>query len=102
MGSCRPRFAIVAVVLAALVIAPPAAAASRNAGIAALQVGLRARGLYAGTIDGIKGSATTRAVKRFQRRAGLPAEGITGPKTRPAPGSSSRTPFGSRPHKNAA
>ena len=75
MGSRRPRFAVLVLVLAGLVLAPPAVA-SRNAGIAALQVALRARGLYAGTIDGVKGRATTQAVKRFQGRAGLPADGV--------------------------
>src|SRR5207249_5849907 len=86
MGSRRPSFAILAMVLAGLVLGPPALA-SRNAGIAALQVALRARGLYAGTIDGVKGRATTRAIKRFQSRAGLPANGVAGATTRLAPGS---------------
>src|SRR4051794_10582930 len=95
MGSCRPRFAVVALVLAALALAPPALA-SRNAGIAALQVALRARGLYAGTISGVKDSATPRAVKRLQGRAGLPADGVVGPKTRRALGSYGRHLFGTR------
>src|SRR5436190_974849 len=70
MGSRRPSFAILALVLAGFVLAPPALA-SRNAGIAALQVALRARGLYAGTIDGVKGRASGRRSRprRYLRRA---------------------------------
>ena len=103
MGSCRHRFALVALVLAALALAPsPAAAVSRNAGIAALQVALRARGLYAGTIDGVKGRATTQAVKRFQGRAGLPADGVVDIKTRRALGSYGRYLFGTRTLKKGA
>jgi murein DD-endopeptidase MepM/ murein hydrolase activator NlpD len=82
--------------VAAVVFAPPAAA-SRNAGIAALQVALHARGLYTGTIDGLSGPATARAVKRFQRRAGLAADGIAGPRTRAALGRYGRHLLGSRP-----
>jgi hypothetical protein len=95
MGSRRPRFAVLFVVLAGLVLAPQAVA-SRKAGIAALQVALRARGDYAGTIDGINGRATTRALKRFQRRAGLPADGIVRPSTRRAFGSYGKHLFGTR------
>src|SRR5436190_12729378 len=103
MGSCRHRFALVALVLAALALAPsPAAAVSRNAGIAALQVALRARGLYAGTIDGVKGRATTLAIKRFQSRAGLPANGVAGAKTRLALGSYGRHLLGTRTLKRGA
>jgi murein DD-endopeptidase MepM/ murein hydrolase activator NlpD len=77
------------------VLAPPAAG-SRDAGIAALQVALHARGLYAGTIDGLRGPATTAAVERFQRRAGLPVDGIAGPRTRLALGRYGRHLLGSR------
>ena len=95
MGTCRPRVLAFLIVLAALVLAPPAGA--YNAGIAALQVALHKRGLYHGTIDGLKGPATTRAVMRFQRRAGLPVDGIAGPRTRRALGRYGRHLLGSRP-----
>jgi Peptidase family M23/Putative peptidoglycan binding domain len=81
--------------VAALVLAHPAAA-SRDAGIAALQVALHARGLYTGTIDGVSGPDTASAVKRFQRRAGLRADGIPGPRTRGALGRYGRHLLGSR------
>ena len=70
---------------------------SRDAGLAALQVALQSRGVYAGSIDGIKGPATTRAIKRFQRRAHLPADGVPGPKTRRALGAYGKHLLGSRP-----
>src|SRR5919198_620633 len=95
MGSRLPRFAVLALVLAGLVLAPPAAA-SRSAGVAALQVALRARSFYAGTIDGVKGAATIHAVKRFQRSAGLPADGEVDPATRRALGRYGRYLFGTR------
>jgi hypothetical protein len=97
MRTCRPRSVVALLaVAAALALAPPAAA-SYNAGIAALQVALQARGLYVGTIDGVKGAGTTAAVKRFQRRAGLPVDGVVGAKTRKALGSFGRHLLGSRP-----
>jgi murein DD-endopeptidase MepM/ murein hydrolase activator NlpD len=95
MGTCRPRSLAALIVLAALVFAPHAGA--HNPGVAALQVALHKRGLYSGTIDGVKGPATTRAVMRFQRRVGLPADGIAGARTRQALGRYGRHLLGSRP-----
>ena len=101
MRNCRPGLAVLSLVAAALVVAP-AAVANGNAGVAALQVALRARGLYVGTIDGLRGPATTTAVKRFQRRAGLPVDGMAGPRTRRALGRYGRHPLGSRPLRRGA
>jgi peptidoglycan hydrolase-like protein with peptidoglycan-binding domain len=83
-----------------LVLAPalagPATATAANPNVAALQVTLRARGLYNGTIDGISGPATQAAVRRFQRRAHLSADGIVGPRTRRAMGHYGRHRFAQR------
>jgi murein DD-endopeptidase MepM/ murein hydrolase activator NlpD len=81
--------------LAALVLAGPTAAAG-SPGVAALQVALRSKGLYLGTIDGVRGPQTTAAVRRFQRRAPLAVDGIAGPQTRRALGRLGRHRLGSR------
>jgi peptidoglycan hydrolase-like protein with peptidoglycan-binding domain len=96
MRTCGLRFAALPIVLASLVLVSPALG-SRDAGLAALQVALQSRGLYAGSIDGVEGSATTRAIKRFQRRAGLSVDGIPGPQTRRALGAYGKHLLGSRP-----
>jgi len=95
MRTFRRRLAVLPFVLVALVLAPTAAG-SRDAGIAALQVALHSRDLYTGTIDGLRGPATTAAVRRFQRRAGLPVDGVAGPRTRRALGRYGRHLLGSR------
>jgi murein DD-endopeptidase MepM/ murein hydrolase activator NlpD len=95
MGACGHRLTVVLVVLAALLLPSPAAA-TRDAGVAALQVALHARGLYAGSIDGLKGPLTTAAVKRFQRRTGLAPNGIAATSTREALGRYGRHVLGSR------
>ena len=85
---------------ATLLFAAPAAA--RNADVAALQVGLQARGLYAKSIDGLRGPATTAAIKRLQRRAGLTINGVPGVQTRLALGRYGRHVLGSRPLSHGA
>jgi len=95
MGACGPRLGIVLLVLLALAL-PARAEASRDAGVAALQVALHARGLYTGSIDGLRGPLTTAAVKRFQRRAGLTPNGVAATSTRAALGRYGRHVLGSR------
>ena len=65
-------------------------------GVAALQVALRARGLYAATVDGIRGPLTREGVRRFQARRGLAVDGIAGPRTRAALGWRGRPGLGRR------
>ncbi len=96
MGACGLRLSVVLLVLGALLVRPPAAA-SHDAGLAALQVALHDRGVYAGSIDGLKGPLTTAAIKRFQRRAGLAPNGLARTSTREALGRYGRHVLGSRP-----
>jgi murein DD-endopeptidase MepM/ murein hydrolase activator NlpD len=81
--------------LSALALAGPALAAGDDA-VAALQVGLRAKGVYVGTIDGMLGPETTDAVRKLQRRAGLAVDGVAGANTRKALGRYGRPALGTR------
>ena len=72
------------------------ARAGRTANVAALQVGLQARGLYGGTIDGVMGPGTRRAVRALQRRAGIAVDGVPGPQTKRALGRYARHRLGDR------
>ena len=78
-----------------LLAASPAAADS-NPQTVGLQVALRAHALYKGEIDGIRGPATARAVRIFQRRRHLAVDGIPGPQTRRALGRLGVPLFGKR------
>jgi murein DD-endopeptidase MepM/ murein hydrolase activator NlpD len=93
--SFKALITLLAVVLASLVLAGETAAAGRP-GVAALQVALRAQGLYLATIDGVRGPQTTRAVRLFQRRAGLTVDGVAGPRTKRALGRLGRPRLGAR------
>jgi peptidase M23-like protein/putative peptidoglycan binding protein len=95
----RTRLAL-ALPLLVVALALPAAgrgAAAMNPSVAALQVALRDHGLYRGTIDGIRGPATTRAIRRLQRHARITVDGVPGPQTRRALGRFARHRLGSRP-----
>ena len=59
---------------------------SRGQEVRTIQTKLKRWGYYAGNVDGIYGSQTLAAVKRFQRKNGLTVDGIAGKKTLEAMG----------------
>ena len=70
--------------LAALIPAAEAATykkGSSGAVVSQIQTKLKNWGYYAGDVDGIYGSATERAVRTFQRKNGLTADGKAGAQT---------------------
>jgi murein DD-endopeptidase MepM/ murein hydrolase activator NlpD len=81
-----PRLAAAALLAVVLLLWSPGPAAGSSGNVAALQVALRARGLYLGDVDGLRGPLTRAGVIRFQRRRGLLVDGIAGPQTRRALG----------------
>src|SRR5204862_6128991 len=85
-----------AVAVVALGSAPAGARAAGSPSVAALQVALTGRSLYSGTIDGVMGPATRAGVVRVERRAGLPQDGVAGPRVRRKLGRLGRHPLGSR------
>ena len=54
---------------------------SRGDLVRQLQTRLRSWGYYSGTVDGVYGAKTESAVRAFQKRNGLTADGIVGQKT---------------------
>jgi murein DD-endopeptidase MepM/ murein hydrolase activator NlpD len=74
----------------------PAVTMGARSSVAALQVALRSKGLYAATVDGVDGPLTRDAVRRFQGRRGLVVDGIAGPRTRGALGWRGRPRLGRR------
>lgn len=84
---------LVAVVVATCVLVPDGTAdavvlqqGSTGTNVRTLQQKLKNWGYYSGSVDGIFGSATKEAVKYFQRRNGLTADGIVGSATAAALG----------------
>ncbi|MBQ5991587.1 MAG: spore cortex-lytic enzyme [Clostridia bacterium] len=59
---------------------------SRGDDVSAVQKRLKQWGYYSGSVDGIFGYATERAVKWFQEKNGLTADGVVGEKTAAALG----------------
>jgi peptidoglycan hydrolase-like protein with peptidoglycan-binding domain len=83
-------------VAATVLVAPNPSLAAGTPKVAALQAALWQRGLYHGDLSGVMNRATVRAVKRLQRSAGLAADGVVGPKTRPLLGTLGAPALGSR------
>ena len=54
---------------------------SRGSEVSKIQTKLKNWGYYTGSVDGIYGSSTLSAVKKFQRKNGLTADGIAGKTT---------------------
>ncbi len=54
---------------------------SRGDEVRQIQKKLKSLGFYKGSIDGIYGTATKKAVIAFQKNCGITADGIAGPKT---------------------
>ena len=91
------RSLAVTLLLALACAFPSVAQAVGNPDVAALQVALKARGLYAGSVDGAMGPDTKAALRRFQSRRGLAVDGVAGPNTRLALGQyGRRAPLGRR------
>ena len=84
---------IIVLLLTGLATAPASAAGPDTA---ALQVALRAVGVYSGAITGADGTRTRRAVRSFQRRKGLAVDGVAGTQTRRALGRHGRPALASR------
>ena len=79
----------VSMVLAALVPAVEAASykkGSSGAVVTQIQTKLKSWGYYTGTVDGIYGSGTERAVRAFQQKNGLTVDGKAGDQTLAAMG----------------
>ena len=79
-------FAINSIIITAVQLVPDASAASYKRGstgdtVSAIQQRLSDWGYYDGSVDGVYGSRTEEAVKAFQEKNGLTADGVAGPAT---------------------
>jgi murein DD-endopeptidase MepM/ murein hydrolase activator NlpD len=95
-GACPAALLTALAVSAAAAPSTAEAASVGRPDVAALQVALRAHGLYTATLDGVRGPLTRKAVRRFQARRGLVVDGIAGPRTRAALRWRGRPRLGSR------
>jgi murein DD-endopeptidase MepM/ murein hydrolase activator NlpD len=93
----------VAVAAAVVAVGPAGSAtAAGDPAVAALQVGLQARRLYQGSIDGVAGPQTAGAVRRLQRKARVPVDGVVDKRTRAALGRLGRHRLGTRVLRHGA
>lgn len=59
---------------------------SRGSEVKTIQTKLKRWGYYSGSVDGVYGSGTLKAVKKFQQKNGLTSDGIAGTRTLQAMG----------------
>src|SRR3954470_6591542 len=85
-GVLMSRLTVVLCVLLVALASATGASASRSASVAALQVALRAQGLYVGSVDGVAGPLTKRGLAQLQSRRSLRPAGGLDPETRRALG----------------
>ena len=90
------RASVLGITAIAVLVFVPTSSGGTRSGVAALQVALKNRGLYSGSIDGVIGPRTIAAVRVFQRRHRLTVDGIPGPVTCAALGRYSRHRLGTR------
>jgi murein DD-endopeptidase MepM/ murein hydrolase activator NlpD len=95
------RARTVAALVVALTVVSPAWSRG-TARIAAVQTALTMKGLYQGTVDGVLGPGTRKAVRHLQRAAHLQVDGVPGPRTLRALGRYGRHPIGSRVLRHGA
>jgi len=90
------RTASVVVLAIALSLLPAQQAVASSAKVAALQVALKAMGLYPAAVDGVEGPVTQSGVRSFQQHRRLTVDGVAGAQTRRALGRRGRPALGSR------
>ncbi len=72
---------IFSVILGSVSVSALSKMGSRGEEVRNIQTRLKKWGYYTGSVDGIYGTATKNAVIKFQKKHGLTADGIAGPKT---------------------
>lgn len=75
---------------------------SRGNEVKTIQDKLKRWGYYTGNVDGVYGSLTVSAVKKFQQKNGLTVDGIAGPRTLSAMGIASSSSSGGSSTNNSS